>query len=153
MNTTKILDSEIKDLKVASLPSRPTAPTAFGGKGFTSNEMKAAFDKLSLFIIQRFNTLLEDISSEGDNSLSAEIPTGISNGHTLYELFSDITNGNLAAYLSMGEETLAEMKERLFSENALIEERLALCFLHIADAVIDASVPSVRNINNGEVNP
>lgn len=152
MNTTKILDSEINDLKIASLPSRPTAPTAFGGKGFTSAEMKAAFDKLSLFIIKRFNMLLEDVSGMGEGSLSAEIPTGIKEGHTLSELFNDVQSGVLASYFSMGEESLAEMKERLLEENASVEERLAVCFLHIADSVIDAFSPKSRNPITGEVN-
>ena len=62
MNTTKILDSEINDFKIASLPSRPTAPTAFGGKGYTSSEMKAAFDRLPLFIIERLNELIDDVT-------------------------------------------------------------------------------------------
>ncbi|MBR5139611.1 MAG: hypothetical protein IKV16_01025 [Clostridia bacterium] len=63
MVTKKILDSEIESLKVASLPTRPTAPTAFGGKGYTSAEMKAAFDKLPLRIIEEFNTLVGEIES------------------------------------------------------------------------------------------
>ena len=151
MNTTKILDSEINDLKISSLPSRPTAPTAFGGKGYTSAEMKAAFDKLSLFIIKRFNMLLDDVSSEGEDGLAAEIPTGISQGHTLSKLFSDIINGDFPVYLSMGEESLAEMKERLSTEKASVEERLAVCFLHITDSIIDASYPSSRTEDNGEV--
>ena len=61
MKTTKIIEDEIKDLKVASLPTRPTADSAFGGKGYSASDMKAAFDKLPLFIISRFNSLLEDI--------------------------------------------------------------------------------------------
>lgn len=63
MNTKKITDSEIESLKVASLPTRPTAPTAFGGKGYTATEMKAAFDKLPLRIIEGFNSLIEEINS------------------------------------------------------------------------------------------
>lgn len=63
MLTKKILDSEIESLKVASLPTRPTAPTAFGGKGYTSTEMKAAFDKLPLRIIEEFNTLVGEIEN------------------------------------------------------------------------------------------
>ena len=35
MTTNKITDSEIESLKVGSLPTRPTAPTAFGGRGYT----------------------------------------------------------------------------------------------------------------------
>ena len=151
MNTTKILDSEIKDLKISSLPSRPTAPTAFGGKGYTSLEMKAAFDKLSLFIINRFNTLLDDIAGYGEGSISAEIPTGIYDGHSLLDFFSDVTGGELPAYLSMGEETLAEMKARLSEEHQTVEEKLEICLSHIADRVLDASSPKNRHLDTGEV--
>lgn len=151
MNTTKILDSEINDLKISSLPSRPTAPTAFGGKGYTAAEMKAAFDKLSLFIIERFNMLLDDVCAEGDGSLADEIPTGISEGHSLSRLFSDIVNGDMPLYLSMGDESLSDMKTRLAEENASFEERIAFCLLHISDSIIDASVPSKRDLSNGEV--
>ena len=63
MNTKKILDSEIEALSVASLPTRPTAPTAFGGSGYTATEMKAAFDRLPLRIIEGFNSLLSEIEN------------------------------------------------------------------------------------------
>ncbi|MBO5879609.1 MAG: hypothetical protein J6Q68_03565 [Clostridia bacterium] len=63
MNTKKITSSEIEPLKIAALPTRPTAPTAFGGKGYTPTEMKAAFDKLPLKIIESFNTLVDDVES------------------------------------------------------------------------------------------
>ncbi len=63
MTTSKITDSEIESLKVASLPTRPTAPTAFGGKGYTATEMKEAFDKLPLKIIENFNALIDDIAT------------------------------------------------------------------------------------------
>lgn len=151
MNTTKILDSEINDFKIASLPSRPTAPTAFGGKGYTSSEMKAAFDKLSLFIIERFNSLLEDVSSEGEGSLADEIPTGVYDGHTLSRLFADIVSGDMPLYLSMGDESLSDMKVRLCEEIASLEERIELCLLHMSDSIIDASVPQKRDLTNGEV--
>ena len=63
MNTKKIPDSEIESLKVASLPTRPTAPTAFGGKGYTATQMKEAFDKLPLRIIEEFNLLIDEIKN------------------------------------------------------------------------------------------
>lgn len=63
MNTKKILDSEIESLSVASLPTRPTAPTAFGGSGYTASEMKAAFDRLPLRIIEGFNSLITEIEN------------------------------------------------------------------------------------------
>lgn len=102
MNTTKILDEEIVNKKISSLPARPTSPVAFGGKGYTSSEMRAAFDSLALFIIERFNSLIDDIESSGDGSLADSVPTGISDSHTLRALFSDIRNGNFASYLDVG---------------------------------------------------
>ena len=64
MNTKKITDGEIADLRVASLPTRPTAPFEFGGKGYTALQMKRAFDKLPVFIVERLNLLIDDISSD-----------------------------------------------------------------------------------------
>ena len=63
MTTKKIPDSEIESLKVASLPTRPTAPTAFGGKGYSATEMKEAFDKLPLRIVDAFNLLVAEIEN------------------------------------------------------------------------------------------
>ena len=62
MNTTKILPSEITQLKVASLPSRPTASADVGGRGYTATQMKEAFDRLPLFIIERLNDLIDELS-------------------------------------------------------------------------------------------
>ena len=106
MKTTKIIEDEIKDLKVASLPTRPTADSAFGGKGYSASDMKAAFDKLPLFIISRFNSLLDDIFEDG--GIADDILTGIDAEHTLKELFADITSGIFATYLTVGELTLSE---------------------------------------------
>jgi hypothetical protein len=151
MNTSKILDSEISGLKVASLPTRPTAPQNFGGKGYTAAQMKAAFDKLPLFIIDRFNMLLDDIVSNENNSLAAAIPTGISEGHTLRSLFLDILAGEFAKYLSVGEESLSDMKERIGEALQSIFESLEIIFSHINDSVIDAGRPEERNLDTGEV--
>lgn len=121
MNATKILDSEISSLKVASLPSRPTAPTAFGGKGYTASEMKAAFDRLPLFIVERFNQLIEDIGSVGEMSLAGGIPTGIYEDHTLAELFSDIKSGSLAGYMQVLGENLDNLLARILENVAALE--------------------------------
>ena len=51
MKSKKITDGDINDKKVASLPTRPTAPAAFGGKGYTATELKEAFDSLPLFLV------------------------------------------------------------------------------------------------------
>lgn len=117
MKTTKITEDQIKDLKISSLPTRPTAPTSYGGLGYSAAQMKAIFDALPLFIIERFNSLLDDLASVGADSASASIPTGIKEGHTLATLFADVKNGNLASYLSVGAHSLlvelSEMKERI----------------------------------------
>lgn len=98
MNTKKITEDEIADMRVAALPTRPTAPAAFGGRGYTASELKAAFDKLPLYIIECFNRLIEDICAE-DGGVAEEIKTSIPEAPTLSRLFEDIKNGNLSAYL------------------------------------------------------
>ena len=79
--------------------------------------MKAAFDALPLFIIERLNALLDDLSAEGAGAVSSEIKTGLSEGHTLYEMFSDIGNGGFASYLDVGGRSLltelSDIKVRL----------------------------------------
>ena len=151
MNTTKILTDEIADITVASLPSRPTAPTSFGGRGYTAREMKAAFDRLPLFIIERFNMLLDDISSADEGSLSAEIPTDIYEGHTLRQLFTDIQNGKYAEYFTFDDVTLKEYMDGIRERIDDAEDNIEICFSHIADKVIDASSPSSRATESGEV--
>lgn len=108
MKATKITPNEIKDLRVASLPTRPTAPASLGGKGFTAEEMKAAFDRLPMYIIRRFNLLISDIEAVGEESLLAAIKTGIIEGQSLYGLLLDLKNGKALSYIGAGERTLAE---------------------------------------------
>ena len=106
MKATTITEDEIKSLKVASLPTRPTSPKSFGGNGYTATQMKEAFDRLPLFIIDRLNALIGDILDTGADSVAAAIPTGIKSGQSLATLFSDISNGNVLNYITMGEATL-----------------------------------------------
>ena len=113
MNATRITSEEIAALSVASLPTRPTSPAAFGGGGYTSAEMKSAFDRLPILIAERYNSLLEDAEALGEGSLAASIPTGIAEGHTLSDLFSDLENGNLATHLKVGDESLYSVINRL----------------------------------------
>ena len=98
MKSKNILKTEYEPISVSALPTRPNAPTAFGGLGYTSAELRAAFDRVPHLIIERFNALLDDIS---DGALCAEIKTGIREEHTLAQLFEDIKNGNLGAYLAV----------------------------------------------------
>lgn len=113
MNTKTITYDEISDLTVASLPTRPTADPLYGGEGYSAEDMKRAFDRLPLFIIERLNMLIEDTARLGEGSLASEIPTGIRDGHTLAQLFSDIENGNLASYIKIGGESLSTVISRL----------------------------------------
>ncbi len=61
--TTKISASEISDLRISSLPLRPTASPQSGGSGYTAADMRAAFDRLPLFIIERLNSLIDDVAA------------------------------------------------------------------------------------------
>ena len=80
MKAKKITEKEIKGLKVASLPTRPTAPASLGGKGYTAKEMKEAFDRLPTYIIERFNLLISDIEAVGEDSLAGAIKTDLMEG-------------------------------------------------------------------------
>ena len=112
MKTTKITNGDISDKTVSSLPTRPTAPRAFGGIGYTANDMKEAFDRLPLYIIEKFNSLIDDITAEPGNSISDEIKTGFGGG-TLTTFFEDILNGNILKYIGWGEGTLEDFLTKL----------------------------------------
>ena len=118
MTTKRITEEEISELSVSSLPTRPTAPKAFGGRGYTAAEMKGAFDKLPLLVIARFNELLEDICAQGAGSVADAIPSGIRDGHTLYNLLSELASGEAAGYIGV-------LGSSLSAKIASIEERLS----------------------------
>ena len=103
--------------------------------------MKEAFDKLPLYIIEKFNTLLMDIASAEDDSISAVIPTGISEGHTLYTLFSDITGGKFAQYLAIGEQTLADHLAELEEWREKTDRLLADFKLRFAESASAPEIP------------
>lgn len=117
MKAKRILAEEVASMTVSSLPARPTAPREVGGRGYSAAEIRAAFDRLPLYIIERFNRLIEDIEAVGDGSLAASVRTGITERHTLTDLFDDIVNGKLAGYLRVGdsslEYTLAQIQMKL----------------------------------------
>jgi len=119
MKTKPISESEYTALRISALPSRPTASSAFGGKGYTASQLKEAFDQLPMLLVERFNALLEDIGRSGEDSLADSIPTGLESNHTLAQLFDDVQSGTLATYLQVGDQTLfnllTEMKSKLDS--------------------------------------
>ena len=101
MKAKKILNSDISHILISSLPSNPTAPVAYGGRGYSALDMKEAFDKLPLHIIDEYNKLLSDVEGFGEESLAGAIPTEIKDNHTLYNLFEDIKSGELATYFGI----------------------------------------------------
>ena len=150
MKTTKIYDADIAALKVSSLPSRPTAPKGFGGMGYTASDVKAAFDKLPLFIIDRLNLLIEDILSTGADSLAGAISTELSDGHTLAKLFADVKSGAFSEYLSLGDESLAQYKERIAEELYNIAKDIEEAYRLINDRSVDGGTPYQRfNLTKG----
>ncbi|MBO5723702.1 MAG: hypothetical protein J6S58_02630, partial [Lentisphaeria bacterium] len=69
-------------------------------------EMKSAFDRLPLFIISKLNDLIDHISDP--DGMIDNIPSGISEGHTLKDLTRDIASGSFASYLTVLGSPLAE---------------------------------------------
>lgn len=120
MHANKITDTEVNKNRIGSLPTRPTASAAFGGKGYTATEMKEAFDKLPMLVIDRFNTLLDDIRRSDEEGLTAAIPTGIYTGHSLQNMLLEIPSGEFAGYLKVGDESLASAIANIYQQlNAL----------------------------------
>ena len=124
MKAKKIQHSDIKDIMISSLPSRPTAPKAMGGRGYGATEMKQAFDKLPLYVIERYNELIADIESLGEDSLAASIKTGIKESHTLNTLFEDVASGTIATYLTFLGKSLMEHVTYLYDELEDMKKRL-----------------------------
>ena len=124
MISQKIKDEDVRQLKVSSLPTRPTTASSLGGKGYTSRDMKEAFDRLPLHIIEHYNTLIDDICAEPDSSVSAQIKTGIKDSHTLSALFADIVSGAFAGYMTVFGESLADYLGRIREELDAIKSAL-----------------------------
>lgn len=123
MKSRKITDGDISDKRVASLPTRPTAPAAFGGKGYTATELKEAFDSLPLFLREKYNELISDILGEDGGSVTDAIKTGITDTQTLADFFSDVLNGNLITYLAAPNGSLAEYLIKLRADVDKIAEK------------------------------
>lgn len=123
MKTTTITRTEIEPMLIANLPTRPTAPTAFGGKGYTASEMKAAFDRLSIYVMDRLNMLIDDIIS-GD--VCDSVPTGIAGAPTLDELLNAFTSGMLPSLIRIDSSTLTAYLDKLRADVDLLLEKAGL---------------------------
>ena len=128
MTTKAIQNDEIEGLKISSLPSCPTANPNYGGLGYSANQMKAAFDALPLFIIERLNSLIKDITASPPDSISTAVKTGIRQNwsHTLANLFEDVESGELASYLTVGEDSLATVIAKLKQKIEAISAHIGL---------------------------
>ena len=125
MKTKKISDGEIAKCSIGSLPTRPTSPTAAGGRGYTAREMKEAFDRLPRLIAERLNLLIEDICTSGEEGIAGAIPTEVGEGISLAKLISSIADGSFASILQIGEESLEHRLLRLEAEIKEIREAVA----------------------------
>lgn len=127
MNTKRISESEIATLKISSLPTRPTLPSQYGGRGYTALEMKSAFDALPLFLVERFNSLFDDVSADADESIATEVNTGLEALPKLSDIFKGIADGTLADSLIISEgESLSYVILKICEDIALIKERLGI---------------------------
>lgn len=140
MRTLKITEGEVAPLKVASLPSRPNAPTAMGGRGYTATQMKEAFDRLPLLLVERFNSLIEDI--EGEDGIRVAIPTGIREEHTLADMLEDIVTGEACNYFTVSGESLASCLARLRLELDIVKRDMGNAFSGSADFMLDCGSPA-----------
>ena len=123
MKANKINDADISGIKVSSLPTRPTTPTAFGGSGYTATEVKAAFDRLPLYIIERFNELIDDIVTEGEDSISHVIKVGLGEEVSLYDFADWFYDGRILSFIPYGGTTLADFLDALRNDvNRCINE-------------------------------
>ena len=116
MAISKITSAEIEERLIENLPTRPNSPTTLGGKGYTANELKAAFDALPRLVAERFNDLIDDITSEDSSEIKSLIKTGIKESHTLNDLFSDIQNSTILDYLIIDDEPLSVFLRGLKSD-------------------------------------
>ena len=122
----KITQEKVQELCVASLPTRPNAPANLGGGGLSSTEIKNAFDALTLYVIEKYNALIDAIGSVGEGSLASKVKTGISEEHTLENMFEDLKTGDFASYLMVGENTLAAEIAKIYVSLNQIKARLGL---------------------------
>lgn len=113
MNTEIITETEIASRAISNMPTRPTAPLAFGGSGYTAKEMKSAFDALPRLIAERVNSLILDIK---EGRVLDGIPTQNESLKTLGEIVRGIEDGGLAACVKIFDTTLALFLAKLRSD-------------------------------------
>lgn len=115
MAIAQLTESEMNAQGVVSLPTRPNGDYASGGEALSATELKERFDRLPRYIAARLNALIAalnaDPADDGEDAIAGMILTGLFQNdasHTLSDFFSDVLNGDLAGYLSVGARSLSE---------------------------------------------
>ncbi len=139
MFTTKITESEIEPLAISSLPTRPNAPSAFGGKGYSAREMKECFDALPRLIIERLNLLIEELEGELVFERIMDLDFELDYPYTMADFLEDFATGDLASRLTLGEggESVGEVLPELI-------EKVRSFYYMDEDYVLDAGRVSER---------
>lgn len=119
MPIAQLTENEMNEQGVVSLPTRPNGDYAAGGEALSAAALKERFDRLPRYIAARLNALIAALNadpSDGDGSIAGMILTGLfpgqNDGHALSDLFSEILNGDLAGYLSVGGSSLSDALNR-----------------------------------------
>ena len=147
----RISEDDISGMKISALPTRPTAPSAFGGRGFTANDMKEAFDKLPLYLVKKYNELIDAITGYTDESIAYMIPTGISEDHMLGDLITDVRSGAFARYLSVMDKSLTEHIAALILDVARIKRDMGDNYTATEFVTLDCGRPMGRIEGGGEI--
>ena len=127
MALDKITADKIYEHSMERVANRPTAAARFGTGGLSPAQLKARYDQLPLAAIDKINELIDKIKAgaDGDTILKymlTPIPGDDDDTpRTLYELLQDITNGDIATYLTLRSLT----KTTLWDELHHIELELA----------------------------
>lgn len=95
-NFRKIEQSDIKSKGVVALTDRPNDPSLYGRSGLSAAELKAWFDKLSIALADRVNTIIEGTLT-GD--LAKKLKLSENDDMTLANFYSNFTAGTLATAL------------------------------------------------------
>ena len=129
MSAQKITSAEIEDRLIQNLPTRPNAPTSMGGKGYSAAELKAAFDSLPRLIAERYNELIDDLTSPDGSEIINAVKTGPAETDTLGAFFESIKDGTFLENIMIDGEVLIyylrSLKSELEELKALVENKNA----------------------------
>lgn len=119
MKSQKIVNAELERRLVSSLPARPNREYAAGGVSFSSTALRAAFDRLPLLLVERYNALFDDIES---GEISELFKIGLKDGQTLSSLIEDIKSGAWAGYFYIESTPLYTLLKDILSRLEKLEE-------------------------------